>query len=93
MISATDDDLFLSASHTSNTSNRPRKENILSYPGYVRIRIRRWLFRKKEDWTEPALPPWVKVNPQSPPGSHDEGLQPGDISMAKVAEEFLDGDD
>jgi hypothetical protein len=30
----------------------------------------------------------VKINPDSPPG-HDGGLQPGDISMGAVAQEFL----
>lgn len=57
------------------------------------MRIWRFLFRKHEDWTEPCLPPWIKINPNSPPGSHDEGLQPGDISMAKIAEEFLEDDE
>ena len=43
--------------------------------------------RKKVVWSEPQLPPYVKINPDSPPG-HAEGLQPGDISMGAVAEEF-----
>jgi len=40
-------------------------------------------------WSEPQLPPFVKINPESPPGAHEEGLQPGDLSMAAAAEEFL----
>jgi len=54
------------------------------------VRIRRWVMgkRKKVVWSEPALPPFVKINPESPPGAA-EGLQPGDISMRAVAEEFL----
>jgi len=54
------------------------------------VRIRRWVVgrRKKVVWSEPQLPPYVKINPDSPPG-HDGGLQPGDISMGAVAQEFL----
>ena len=54
------------------------------------IRIRRWVSgqRKKVVWSEPKLPPYVKINPDSPPGS-GEGLQPGDMSMGAMAEEFL----
>ena len=54
------------------------------------VRIRRWVVgkRKKVVWSEPQLPPYVKINPDSPPG-HAEGLQPGDISMGAVAQEFL----
>ena len=44
--------------------------------------------RKKVVWSEPQLPPFVKINPDSAPGSGDE-LQPGDISMGMAAEEFL----
>jgi hypothetical protein len=40
-------------------------------------------------WSEPQLPPFVKINPDSPPGAHEQGLQPGDMSMAAAAEEFL----
>ena len=32
--------------------------------------------RKKIVWSEPQLPPFVKINPESPPGL-GEGLQPG----------------
>ena len=54
------------------------------------VRIRRWVSgkRKKVVWEEPQLPPFVKINPDSPPGL-GEGLQPGDISMGAAAEEFL----
>ena len=44
--------------------------------------------RKKVVWSEPQLPPFIKINPGSPPGSA-VGLQPGDISMLATAEEFL----
>lgn len=58
------------------------------------MRIRRWLnSRRKVVWSEPALPKFVKINPSSPPGAHAEGLQPGDITMAAVAEEFLQTDE
>jgi len=54
------------------------------------VRIRRWVIgkRKKVVWSEPQLPPFVKINPDSPPGL-GEGLQPGDLSMGAAAEEFL----
>ncbi len=59
------------------------------------VRIRRWVVgkRKKVVWSEPQLPPYVKINPDSPPGYGGEGLQPGDISMGAVAEEFLKMDE
>ena len=44
--------------------------------------------RKKVIWSEPKLPPFIKINPDSPPGLV-EGLQPGDLSMGAAAEEFL----
>ena len=44
--------------------------------------------RKKVVWSEPQLPPYVKINPESPPGL-DGGLQPGDLSMGAVVQEFL----
>jgi hypothetical protein len=55
------------------------------------VRIRRWVVgkRKKVVWSEPQLPPYVKINPDSPPGHAGEGLQPGDISMGAAAQEFL----
>ena len=34
------------------------------------------------------MPPYVKINPESPPGL-DGGLQPGDLSMGAVVQEFL----
>jgi hypothetical protein len=57
------------------------------------MRIKRWLMGKRRVvWTEPALPKYVKINPNSPPGAAD-GLQPGDMSMLSVAEEFLEEPD
>jgi hypothetical protein len=58
------------------------------------VRIRRWVVgqRKKVVWSEPQLPPYVKINPDSPPGVGD-GIQPGDISMGAVAQEFLLSDE
>lgn len=54
-------------------------------------RIKRWLMGKRQVvWTEPALPKYVKINPNSPPGAAADGLQPGDMSMLSVAEEFLE---
>lgn len=54
------------------------------------VQIKRWLMGKRRVvWSEPALPKYVKINPISPPGAA-EGLQPGDMSMLKVAEEFLE---
>jgi hypothetical protein len=54
------------------------------------MRIKRWIMgKRKVVWSEPALPKWVKINPGSPPGA-GEGLQPGDMSMLGVAEEFLE---
>lgn len=51
--------------------------------------IKRWRIQRRVVWSEPALPKYVKINPNSPPGAA-EGLQPGDMSMLKVAEEFLE---
>lgn len=54
------------------------------------VRIRRWVNRRRRVvWSEPEVPKFVKINPMSPPGAA-QGLQPGDISMARVAEEFLE---
>jgi hypothetical protein len=54
------------------------------------IRIRRWVNRRRKVvWAEPEVPKFVKINPSSPPGAA-EGLQPGDITMAAVAQEFLE---
>ena len=53
-------------------------------------RIRQWISsRRRVVWSEPELPKFVKINPASPPGAA-QGLQPGDISMAAAAEEFLE---
>jgi hypothetical protein len=57
------------------------------------IRIRRWVNRRRKViWEEPAIPPFVKINPSSPPGAA-QGLQPGDLSMARAAEEFLEAEE
>jgi hypothetical protein len=58
------------------------------------VRIRRWVIgkRKKVVWSEPQMPSFVKINPNSAPGL-TEGLQPGDLSMAAAAQEFLEMDD
>jgi len=54
------------------------------------VRIRRWVTgqRKKVVWSEPKLPPYVKINPDSVAGIGDT-IQPGDLSMGMVAQEFL----
>ena len=54
------------------------------------VRIRRWVAgqRKKVVWSEPKLPPYVKINPDSRL-RHRGGLQPGDMSMGAAAQEFL----
>lgn len=58
------------------------------------VRIRRWFSGKHKTvvWEEPALPEFVKINPLSPPGAA-EGLQPGDITMAANAQEFLEAEE
>jgi hypothetical protein len=58
------------------------------------VRIKRWVVgkRKKVVWSEPQLPPFVKINPESPPGM-GEGQQPGDLTMGAVMEEFLQMDE
>ena len=43
-------------------------------------------------WSEPAMPKFVKINGKSPPGA-PQGLQPGDLTMAAAAEEFLEADE
>jgi hypothetical protein len=56
-------------------------------------KIRQWFnSRGKVVWLEPRLPKFVKINPASPPGAA-EGLQPGDLTMAAAAEEFLETDE
>ena len=57
------------------------------------VRIRQWLnSRRTVVWSEPAVPKFVKINGNSPPGAA-EGLQPGDLTMAAAAEEFLETDE
>jgi hypothetical protein len=58
------------------------------------VRIRRWVTgkRKKTVWSEPQLPPFIKINPDSPPGLGG-GLQPGDMSMGAAAAELLEMDE
>jgi hypothetical protein len=54
------------------------------------LKIRRWLDkRQRVVWTEPKLPPYVKFNPNAADPDPDEGMQPGDLSMGPIAEEFL----
>lgn len=53
-------------------------------------RIRRWIDSKRRVvWSEPKLPPYVKINPEADP---DPVItqQPGDLSMRAVTEEFLE---
>ena len=59
------------------------------------LRLRRWwdVRRKKVVWSEPQLPPYVKINPDAADPGPDEGLQPGDLSMGAAAMEFLDADE
>jgi len=45
--------------------------------------------RKKVAWSKPQLPPFIKINPDSPPGLGEQGLQPGDLSMGLAAQELL----
>ncbi len=55
------------------------------------IKIRRWVLGKQRKvvWSEPKLPPYVKLNPAAPAGSGGGLVQPGDISMGAIIEEFL----
>jgi hypothetical protein len=54
------------------------------------VKIRRWRDRRRKVvWSEPSLPPYVKFNPNATDPSPGEGIQPGDISMGPIAEEFL----
>lgn len=54
------------------------------------LRIRQWITaRRKVVWSEPELPPYVKINPAAesvPTGI----IQPGDLSMGAIAREFLE---
>ena len=58
------------------------------------VRIRRWVVgkRKKVVWSEPQLPPYVKINPDGDSGIGDS-IQPGDLSMGAAAREFLTMDE
>jgi hypothetical protein len=57
------------------------------------VKIRRWVNRRRKVvWSEPAVPKFVKINPMAAPGT-GEGLQPGDITMAMAAQEFLEADE
>lgn len=56
---------------------------------WLRRRLQ-WRRRGRLVWEEPGLPPYVKINPEGVPGPPE--LQPGDLSMAKAAEEFLEED-
>jgi hypothetical protein len=56
-------------------------------------KMRRWLNSRREVvWTEPKLPPYVKINPDGEPDP-DVALEPGDISMRAVTEEFLNAEE
>jgi len=59
------------------------------------LRIRRWFSAKRNKvvWSEPQLPPFVKINPDAATPGPAEGLQPGDLSMGAVAREFLETDE
>jgi hypothetical protein len=59
------------------------------------IRIRRWVVgkRMKVVWSEPQLPPYVKINPDAAPPGPDEGLQPGVLSLGAAAVVFLETDE
>ena len=58
-------------------------------------RIRRWVTgkRKRVVWSEPQLPPYVKINPDAVAPGPGEGIQPGDLSMGAAAVEFLSMDE
>jgi hypothetical protein len=54
------------------------------------LRIRQWFGRKRQVvWAEPELPPFVKINPMATDEPPDT-IQPGDITMGKMAREFLE---
>lgn len=53
-------------------------------------RMRRWInARRRVVWSEPELPPYVKINPHADPSLVDT-VQPGDVSMGAIARDFLD---
>ncbi len=52
-------------------------------------KMRRWIDSKRRVvWSEPKLPPYVKINPEAE-RDPETTLQPGDMSMRAVTEEFL----
>jgi hypothetical protein len=52
------------------------------------LRIRRWFGKRRQVvWSEPKLPPFVKINPNAV--REPTGLQPGDTTMGTMAQEFL----
>jgi hypothetical protein len=54
------------------------------------VRMRRWFGKgRKLVWSEPKLPPFVKINPHATVDP-DAPLQPGDITMGALAQQFLD---
>jgi len=58
------------------------------------LRIKRWLdSRRRIVWSEPKLPPYVKFNPHASDPDPAVGIQPGDISMFAITEEFLAADE
>ena len=53
-------------------------------------KMRQWITaRRKVVWSEPALPPYVKINPDAGPDPTGK-IQPGDLSMGAIAKEFLE---
>ncbi|MCW2931186.1 MAG: hypothetical protein JWM19_2148 [Actinomycetia bacterium] len=53
------------------------------------FRIRRWFGKRRQViWSEPQLPPFVKINPNAV-AEPAAGLQPGDMTMGTMAQEFL----
>jgi hypothetical protein len=50
-------------------------------------KVRRWWRGGRLVWSEPARPRWLKVNPRG--SGHTDELQPGDLTMAMDALEFL----
>jgi hypothetical protein len=54
------------------------------------LRIRRWFGKRRQVvWSEPRLPPFVKINPNAPVDQVGS-LQPGDMTMGAIAQKFLD---
>ena len=50
--------------------------------------VRRWWRGGRLVWSEPARPRWLKVNPRA--SGHTDEQQPGDLTMAMDALEFLE---